>query len=73
MRLSVRHSLICVNLRAQGLGAFESAVAGAWIHARAGLSALGAVGSAASVLAGDVLACVPKIMAELSNDLIRGI
>ncbi len=58
---------LIVGLRAQGLDAFESAVAGAWIHARAGLAALGAVGSAASVLAGDVLACVQKIMAKLNN------
>ena len=32
---------------------------------QAGLSALGAVGSAASVLAGDVAAAIPKIMAAL--------
>jgi NAD(P)H-hydrate epimerase len=56
---------IIVGLRAQGVDAFEAAVAGAWIHARAGLIALSEVGSAASVLAGDVLDCVNDVMSEL--------
>ena len=60
---------IIVGLRAQGVDAFEAAVAGAWIHARAGLTSLGVVGSAASVLAGDVLDCVSDVMAELSDSL----
>jgi NAD(P)H-hydrate epimerase len=46
---------LIVGLRAQGLDGFESALAGAWIHAQAGLTSLRVVGSAASVLAGDVL------------------
>ena len=56
---------IIVGLRAQGVDAFASAAAGAWIHARAGLTALEEVGSAASVLAGDLLDCVNDVMAEL--------
>ncbi len=56
---------IIVGLRAQGVDAFEAAAAGAWIHAQAGLSALSEVGSAASVLAGDVLDCVNDVMGEL--------
>lgn len=56
---------IIVGLRAQGVEAFEAAAAGAWIHARAGLTALSEVGSAASVLAGDVLDCINDVMAEL--------
>ncbi len=60
---------LIVGLRAQGVEAFEAAVAGAWIHARAGLTALLEVGSAASVLAGDVLDCVNDVMAELSSPL----
>jgi ADP-dependent NAD(P)H-hydrate dehydratase / NAD(P)H-hydrate epimerase len=55
---------IIVGLRAQGVDAFEAAVAGAWIHAQAGLTALSEVGSAASVLAGDVLDCVNDVMTE---------
>jgi hydroxyethylthiazole kinase-like uncharacterized protein yjeF len=56
---------LIVGLRAQGVDAFEAAVAGAWIHARAGLTSLEVVGSAASVLAGDVLDCVNDVMSEL--------
>jgi NAD(P)H-hydrate epimerase len=56
---------IIVGLRAQGVDAFEAAAAGAWIHAQAGLTALSEVGSAASVLAGDVLDCVNDVMSEL--------
>ncbi len=58
---------IIVGLRAQGVEAFEAAAAGAWIHAQAGLTALEVEGSAASVLAGDVLDCVNDVMAELSD------
>lgn len=56
---------LIVGLRAQGVEAFEAAAAGAWIHAQAGLIALEEVGSAASVLAGDVLDCVSDVMSEL--------
>lgn len=56
---------LVVGLRAQGVEAFESAVAGAWIHAQAGLQAERILGSSASVLAGDVLRAVPDIMSEL--------
>jgi len=48
-----------VGLRAQGVPAADAAIAGAWIHAQAGLAALEQIGNSASVLAGDVLrACV---------------
>jgi NAD(P)H-hydrate epimerase len=56
---------LVVGLCAQGVEAFEAAVAGAWIHAQAGLTSLEVVGSAASVLAGDVLDCVNDVMSEL--------
>lgn len=53
---------LIVGLRAQGVGAFDAAVAGAWIHAQAGLLASERLGTEASVLAGDVLAAVPEIL-----------
>ncbi len=53
------------GLRAQGIGAFEAAVMGCWIHARAGLRAAKALGCTASVLAGDVLDAIPPIISEL--------
>ena len=56
---------LIVGLRAQGLDAYEAAVAGAWIHAQAGLVAAEALGSTASVLAGDVLEAVPDVMSDL--------
>ena len=56
---------LIVGLRAQGLGAFESAAAGAWLHAYAGLYAAQSLGSSAAVLAGDVLRAVVEVLAEL--------
>lgn len=56
---------LIVGLRAQGLEAYDAAVAGAWIHARAGLIAADDLGSTASVLAGDVLEAIPDVMADL--------
>ncbi len=56
---------LIVGLLAQGLEAYNAGVAGAWIHAQAGLLAAEAYGSTASVLAGDVLDAIPDVMAEL--------
>lgn len=56
---------LIVGLRAQGLEAFPAAVAGAWLHARAGLLALDLLGNPASVLAGDVLDAVADALNEL--------
>lgn len=51
---------LIAGLMAQGVGSYESAVAGAWIHAQAGLYAAEKLGSEAVVMAGDVLdAIVP--------------
>ncbi len=58
---------LIVGLRAQGMGAFEAAVAGAWIHAQAGLTALGVLRSAAAVLAGDVLDCIGDVLAGVQG------
>lgn len=59
---------LIVGLRAQGVPAFDAAIAGAWIHAHAGLAAARALGATASVLAGDVLRAVPGIFHELTDD-----
>ena len=58
---------LIVGLMAQGLDAYDAAVAGAWIHAQAGLIAADALGSTASVLAGDVLEAIPDVIADLEN------
>lgn len=57
---------LVVGLRAQGVDAFPAAVAGAWIHARAGQHAAAVLGSTSAVLAGDVLQGVVDILANLS-------
>jgi hydroxyethylthiazole kinase-like uncharacterized protein yjeF len=56
---------LIVGLRAQGLDAFDAAVAGAWIHARAGLYAADDLGTTASVLAGDVLDSISDVISDL--------
>jgi len=56
---------LIVGLRAQGVPAYEAAVAGAWIHAQAGLKAAEIMGSTATVLAGDVMAAVLDIFPDL--------
>ncbi len=53
---------LVVGLRAQGVPAYDAAVAGAWIHAQAGLYAAEQLGSEASVLAGDVLEAVADVL-----------
>lgn len=58
---------LITGLRAQGLEAYEAAVAGAWIHARAGLAAAEFQGGTASILAGDVLEMIADVMAELQG------
>lgn len=59
---------LITGLRAQRLDAYEAAVAGAYIHAQAGLHAADALGTTASVLASDVLASIPRIISELENN-----
>ena len=56
---------LIVGLRAQGLEAFDAAVAGAWIHARSGLEAAEALGGEASVLASDLLDSIPDVLSDL--------
>jgi hydroxyethylthiazole kinase-like uncharacterized protein yjeF len=56
---------LIAGLRAQGVDAYNAAVAGAWIHAQAGLAAADDLGSEAAILAGDVLESVSYVLAEL--------
>lgn len=56
---------LIVGLMAQALDPYDAAVVGAWIHAQAGLIAAEALGSTASVLAGDVLEAIPDVMSDL--------
>jgi NAD(P)H-hydrate epimerase len=56
---------LIAGLRAQGVEAFPAALSGCWIHAQAGLLAAQSLGSAASVLAGDVLGAIPGVMSGL--------
>jgi NAD(P)H-hydrate epimerase len=56
---------LIVGLRAQGVDAYEAAVAGAYIHAMAGLYAEDRVGNSASVLASDVLDSVADVLIGL--------
>ena len=58
---------LIAGLRAQGVPAYESALAGAWIHAQAGLQAAAYLGSSAAVLAGDVLEAIVDVLAEMED------
>ena len=50
------------GLLAQGVSAYDAAVAGAWIHAQAGLYAAEKVGAEAAVLAGDVMDAIGDVL-----------
>ena len=56
---------IIVGLLAQGLDSYDAAVAGAFIHAQAGLFAADDLGATASVLASGVLDAIPDVLSEL--------
>jgi NAD(P)H-hydrate epimerase len=67
---------LIAGLLAQGVAPYPAAVAGAWIHAHAGLIAQQRVGQSASVLAGDILRAVPEALTRLyhreeSQDAVR--
>lgn len=52
------------GLLAQGLAPFEAAVAGAFMHGKAAEAATGLHGNTASIVAGDLIAALPKVIAE---------
>ena len=56
---------IITGLIAQGITPYDASVAGVWIHAQAGVAAAEMIGHPASVLAGDVLAAIPKVLERL--------
>ncbi|NTW08570.1 MAG: NAD(P)H-hydrate dehydratase, partial [Anaerolineaceae bacterium] len=56
---------IIVGLLAQGVEPYQAAVAGAWIHARAGLLAVDSVGNPASVIASDVVDSICDVLSDL--------
>lgn len=58
---------LVVGLLAQGVEAFEAAVAAAWVHAQAGLYASSRLGNDASVLASDVLNSVSDVISDLTG------
>ena len=58
---------LLVGYRAQGIEAYEAAILASYVHARAGVLAAEAVGTAASVLASDVAAAIPGAIAELDQ------
>lgn len=59
---------IILGLRAQGVQAYEAAVAGAWVHAQAGLYAADSLGTTASVLAADLVDHISEVL----NDVEAG-
>ena len=56
---------LIVGLRAQGLDAYDAAVAGAYIHAEAGLLAAEDLGTTASVMASDILNTIVDVISDL--------
>ena len=58
---------LIAGLRAQGVEAYEAAIAGTYIHAQAGLYAADRLGTTASVLASDVLEAIPRVISELEQ------
>ena len=53
------------GLAAQGLDAWQAAIAGAWLHAKAGIEAVELVGCSESVLASDVISAIPLVYHSL--------
>ncbi len=58
---------VIAGLLAQGIAPFRAAIAGAYLHAVAGLIAERQTGQSASVLAGDILRALPQALSRLYN------
>ncbi len=55
------------GLIAQGMKAFNAAVAGAWLHARAGVAAALKQGQTGSVIASDVIGQIPYVIKDITS------
>jgi ADP-dependent NAD(P)H-hydrate dehydratase / NAD(P)H-hydrate epimerase len=55
---------LITGLLAQGVNAYDAARVGAWIHAQAGLTAAGFLGTTTAVMAGDLLDAIPEVIAN---------
>ena len=55
------------GLVAQGMKAFDAAVAGAWLHARAGVAAAKKQGQTISVTASDVIGQIPVVLKDITS------
>ena len=62
---------IIASLIGQGMGLFEAAVAGAWLHGQAGLAAAQRIGCDASVLARDIIESIPVSVQALNKNTAR--
>lgn len=60
---------LITGLLAQGLNPYDAAVAGSYIHGKAGLLAAEKFGTTASVLASDVINAIPEIISKLELKL----
>jgi len=60
---------IIVGLLSQGMDPYNSAVAGAWIHAQAGIFAEKHLGNPASILAGDLLDSTVQVLTYITKEL----
>jgi NAD(P)H-hydrate repair Nnr-like enzyme with NAD(P)H-hydrate dehydratase domain len=58
---------VITSLRAQGLGAYEAAICGTWMHAQSGLLAAESLGTNSSVLAGDLVNALPEVFKLLGR------
>jgi hydroxyethylthiazole kinase-like uncharacterized protein yjeF len=54
-----------VGFLAQGMDAYQSAISGSWIHAKAGLLAADALGGPTSIMAGDIIDAIPSVISNL--------
>jgi NAD(P)H-hydrate epimerase len=55
------------SLLGQGVSAYEAAIAGAYLHAQAGIAAIPIIGSEASILAMDVIEQIGGVVGKLSE------